>query len=99
MNAGQSPTFSPPGYATSSLRSANQLHFLPKANAIYRMSPELTSVGKVNENWLARRHPLTGRKTNFRLTIYSHSSTKPANLAKIDPVDIEITGLKGIANK
>jgi len=29
------------------------------------------------------------RKTNFRLIIYSRSSTNRANLAKIDPVDVE----------
>jgi len=39
------------------------------------------------------------RKINCRLTIYSHSSTSPENLARIDPVDSEIIGLTGIANK
>jgi len=32
-------------------------------------------------------------KTNFRLFIYSHSSTKPANWLKIGPVDVQIIGL------
>ena len=35
-------------------------------------------------------------KLNFRLNIYSHSSTKHENLAKIGPVDFEINGLTGI---
>jgi len=33
------------------------------------------------------------KKTNFRLIIYSHSSTNPENLAKIGPVILEIIGL------
>ena len=37
-----------------------------------------------------------GRKTNFRLIIYSHSSINPENLAKVGPVDFEIIGLTGI---
>jgi len=36
------------------------------------------------------------RKTNFRFIIYSHGFTNPANSAKIDGVDFEIIGLKGI---
>ena len=88
---GQSPTFSPPGCATSRLRPANQFHVLPYANAIYRMSPELSSMDKANRNWLPQQHPLSERKkTNFRLIIYSRNSTNPANLAKIVPVDVEI---------
>jgi len=34
-----------------------------------------------------------GSKTDLRLIIYSHSSTNPENVAKIDPVDVEIIGL------
>jgi len=34
----------PPGCATSRLRPVNQLHFLPYANAIQWISPELSSV-------------------------------------------------------
>jgi len=30
------------------------------------------------------------QKTNFRSFIYSHSSTNPAHLVKIGPVDLEI---------
>jgi len=37
-----------------------------------------------------------GSKTNFRLIMYSHSSTKSENFAKIGPVDVEIIGLSGI---
>jgi len=44
LDAEQRPTFSPPGCATSRLRPANQLHFLPYANAICRMLPELSCV-------------------------------------------------------
>jgi len=36
------------------------------------------------------------RKANFRLIVYSHSSTKRENLAKIFLVDVEIIGLKRI---
>jgi len=36
------------------------------------------------------------QKTNFRSFIYSHNSTKSAKLANIDPVDIEIIGVKSI---
>jgi len=39
---------------------------------------------------------LRDRKTTFRLIVKSHCSTKLANLAKINPVDAEIIGLKGI---
>ena len=58
----------------------------------YRMSLEINSVDRSNKNWLPWRRPLRDRKTNFRLIIYSHSSTEPANLAKIGAVDFEITG-------
>jgi len=49
---------------------------------------------KTNQNWLPWQRPLSDRKINF-----SHSSTNPENLAKIDPVDYEIVGLTGIAQK
>ena len=59
------------------------------------MSPKLSFVDKptklvvtANSLWLS--------KTNFRLIIYGHSSTNPANLAKIHLVDFEIIGVKGI---
>jgi len=44
------PNVSPPGCATCCLRPANQIHFLPYANAIYRMSPELSSADKADGN-------------------------------------------------
>lgn len=31
---------------------------------------------------------------NFRLIIYSHSFINPANLAKIDQVDVDVNGSK-----
>ena len=39
---------SPPGYATSCLRPANQLRFSLYANAIYRISLEVSSLDKAN---------------------------------------------------
>jgi len=39
------------------------------------------------------------KKTNFRLIIYSHSSTNPENLAKIGPADFKIAGLAEIVKK
>ena len=80
-DAEQSPTFSPPGYATSRLRPASESRVLLYANAIYRMSPKLSSVDKAD------------RKNNFRPIIYGHN---PANLAKICPIHDEMIGLKGI---
>jgi len=47
---------------------------------------------KINKNRLPQQRPLSGRKTNFRLIIYSHSSANPENLAKTGPVDFEIIG-------
>jgi len=35
-------------------------------------------------------------KNNFRLFIYSQSSTNPANFVKIGPVDVETIGLTEI---
>jgi len=60
------------------------------------MSPETSFVDKANKNWLPQQRPMTDRKTNFRLTIYSHSSTNPEILAKIGPLPFEINGLTGI---
>jgi len=37
--------------------------------------------------------PLKDQKTNFKLIIYSHSSTNPANLANIGLVDCEVIGV------
>ena len=53
------------------------------------MSPELSSADKANKNWLPRQRPVRDRKANFRLIIYSDSSTNPENLAKIGPVAVE----------
>jgi len=39
---------------------------------------------------------LSGRKSDFTLIIYSLSSTNRENLANIDAVDFEMTGLTGI---
>jgi len=60
------------------------------------MSPELSSVDKASKNWLPRKRPLPDRKTNFRSFICSHGSTKPGNLAKIGPADVETIGPEGI---
>jgi len=48
----------------------------------------ISSVDKANKNWLPSQRPLRNQKTNFRLIIYSHSSTNPENLAKISRVDL-----------
>jgi len=53
-------------------------------------------VDKPNKNWLPWQHPLRDRKTHFGLTVYSHSSANPENLAKIGTVDFKIIGLTGI---
>jgi len=63
------------------------------------MSPELSSVDRASKNWLPRKRPLPDRKTNFRSFICSHVSTKPGNLAKIGPADVETIGPKGIGKK
>ena len=60
------------------------------------MLRDLNSVDKANKSWLPWQRPLRDRKTNFRLITYSHSSTNPANLAKIGQVDVERNCLKGI---
>ena len=36
---------------------------------------------------------LEGSKNNFRSFIHGQSSTNPANLVKIGPVDVEVIGL------
>jgi len=58
---------SPPGCATSRLHPATPI----------------SSVDKTNKNWLPRQRPLRDRKTNFRLIIYSLSSTNPDNLSSL----------------
>ena len=57
---------------------------VPLAACVQRIS----SVDKANKNWLPSQRPLRNQKTNFRLIIYSHSSTNPENLAKISRVDL-----------
>jgi len=50
----------PPGCATSRLRPVNQLHFLPYANAIQWISPELSSVIKPTKfSWGSRDRKTT----------------------------------------
>jgi len=39
---------------------------------------------------------LEGRKANFGSITYNHSSIESGNLAKIGPLDVEITGLTEI---
>jgi len=52
-------TFNPPGYATSHLRPANQLHFLPHANASCRMSPKLNLVFTSSNNRIPIHHEIS----------------------------------------
>jgi len=59
---GAKPNVSPPGWVTSRLSPASQLHFLPYANAIYRMSSELSFVDTFNKNWLPWQCPLRDQK-------------------------------------
>jgi len=54
---------------------------------------ELICVDKTDKNWLTT---LQGPKPHFRLIVCSHSSTNPANLATIGPVDVETIGLAQI---
>jgi len=60
------------------------------------MSPERSSVDKANKNWLPWQRHLRDRKKNFRLIVYSHISTNPEKLAKLDLVDLDIIGLMEI---
>ena len=64
-----------------------------------RMSTVWISSGFRPQNPLSRQHPFRDRKTNFRPFIHSHSSTNPANLVMIGPVDVQITSLTGIIKK
>ena len=45
---------------------------------------------------LSWQRPLRDQKTHSRSFIYSHSSTIPASLVKIGPVDVGIIGLSEI---
>ena len=63
------------------------------SNSIVRIRP-----GQSPQNWLSWQRPLQERKTNFTSFIYSHSSTKTENLAKIGAAD-EIIGLTEIVKK
>jgi len=60
------PDVSPPGYDTSCMR-------LARHQSVLWMKPN---------NWLPWQRLLMDRKTNFRLIVYSNSSTKSENLAK-----------------
>jgi len=51
---------------------------------------------KTSKNWLPRQRPLRDRNIDNRPFIGSHSSTNPANLVKIGPVDVEIVSLTEI---
>jgi len=53
-------------------------------------------VDKANKDWLPWQQPLRGRKANFGSITYNHSSIESGNLAKIGPLDVEITGLTEI---
>jgi len=66
------PNVSPPGCATSRLRPTNQLHFLPCANVIHRMPPELSSVDKANKNGCHGnvKTSLEGSKNYFQPQFY-----------------------------
>ena len=70
------PNVSPPGCTTSRLLIVNWsikwfacVQRILYANAVRRMSPELTSLDKANKNWLPRQRPLRDRKNNFRLML------------------------------
>jgi len=58
------------------------------------MSLELNTADTADKNWLPRQRFSRDRKANFRLVICNYSSTDPENLAKIRPLDVEITRLK-----
>jgi len=64
------------------------------AITIWRMPSKLRN----SVLWISQQKliALGVEKTNFRLTIYSHSSTSPENLEKIGPIDFEINGLTRI---
>jgi len=51
------------------------------------------------ENWLLWQRPLSDRKTNTRLNIYSRLSTSLEDLVKIDLVGSEISLLEAIVKK
>jgi len=63
------------------------------------MSLKLSCADKTNNNWLQWRRSLLDRKANFRLIVYSHSSTNLENLANISLVDFEIISLAEIVKK
>jgi len=63
------------------------------------MSLKLNCADKTNNNSLQWRRSLLDRKANFRLIVYSHSSTNLENLANISLVDFEIICLAEIVKK
>jgi len=85
------------------LRSAtNFAVLLSYATAILRISLKLinlmtglTSMDEINK-WLPWQRCMMDRKTNFRLIVFSRSSTKSKTLAKISPVDVKMLGLTQI---
>jgi len=64
------------------------------SNPIVRIRP-----GQSPQNWLPWQPPLQEQKTKITSFIYSHSSTKTENLAKIGAADVEIIGLTEIVKK
>jgi len=60
---------------------------------------ELSSVNKATKIGCLGNVPWGIKKTSFTVIIYKHSSSNPANLVKISPVDSEITGLTEIVKK
>ena len=88
-DVGQSPTLA---RLADSLAACTLQH--PCTNDIYLTSLDLSSVDKANKNRLSRQRYLSDQKTNFSLIIHSQSSTNPANIAKIYPLDFETISLK-----
>ena len=69
LDAGQCPALARPAAPLAAcVQRATQLHFLPYANAIYRMSPELSSVDEADKNWFATATSLA--VTNMNRTRY-----------------------------
>ena len=67
--AQQSRASSPPNYSPAHLALARPTK--PPGACIQQIS----SVNKTNKNWLPWQRPAKDEKTNFRLIIYSHSSS------------------------
>jgi len=107
LDARQKPDCSPPGYPHSRLLvivswSVNWFACVHPSTFTSCRTPPSTEwhanpilcieADNTNKNWLPRR-PLRDRKTDFSSSVYSRSSTNPANLVEIGSVDVEIIGL------